>query len=117
MIKRAKPTEKQKAAKEAKKIIAGRLRALYQEIWKERPHNSEVDGQYLGNTIKTYFFHHILPKNSCPQMMYSKNNIILLTAEQHGKVENDENAFEEINRRRDELLRNLLHYAGIIVKQ
>jgi len=117
MIKRGKPTPKQLAEKELKKIKQDKLLILYQEIWNEREHKSEVSGKYLGKEIKTYYFHHILPKNSCPQMMFSKKNIILLTFEEHQKVESDQNAYEEINKRRDELLLSLLSAAEIIVKQ
>lgn len=114
MIKRSEQT---KAAKALKKIETERLLAFYKEIWDERPHKSEVSGKWLGKEIKTYFFHHILPKSGCPQLKFSKKNIILLTWEEHSKVENDQNAFPEINKRRDELLISLLSAAEIIVKQ
>lgn len=117
MIKRAKSSLKQLKAKEAKKAQTEKLLALYKDIWEERLHKSEVSGKFLGNEVKTIFFHHILPKNSCPQLMFNKDNIILLTFEEHQKVEQDENAFEEVNKRRDKLLLILLQADGIIIKQ
>lgn len=77
---------------------------LYQEIWKERPHKSEVTGSSLGREARTYMFHHILPKSKYPEHRLNKDNIILLTFEEHEKVEKDPQCYEEVNKRRQNLL-------------
>jgi len=46
------------------------------------------------------FFHHILPKSKWPQGIFDKENIILLTFDEHQKVEQDPSFYEEVNRRR-----------------
>lgn len=77
---------------------------FFREIWAERPHISEVSGTPIyGEPLSTYF-HHILPKSKFKEWKFVKKNIIILTFEEHQKVENDPYVFEEINDRRDEIL-------------
>lgn len=83
------------------------MRAFFMEIWKERKHYSEVSGDYLGSEPLSTFFHHILPKGKYPDVAYDKSNIILLTLEEHTNVENDIYRYEEVNRRRIELLNKI----------
>ena len=74
------------------------------EIWKERPHKSEISGDKIYGVILTIYFHHILPKSKYPQAEFDKENIILITFEEHQKVEQDIYKYEEINKRRIKLL-------------
>ena len=77
---------------------------IFESIWAVRPHRSEVSDTPLWNPIKSYYFHHILPKSIYEDAKYDKDNIILLTFEEHQKVENLTNFFEEVNKRREILL-------------
>jgi len=83
------------------------MRNLFLEIWKERKHYSEVSGDYLGGEALSTFFHHILPKSKYPELQYDKSNIILLTLDEHTDVESCMYKFEEVNRRRIELLNKI----------
>lgn len=83
------------------------MRNLFLEIWKERKHYSEVSGDYLGSEALSTFFHHILPKSKYPELQYDKSNIILLTLDEHTDVESCMYKFEEVNRRRIELLNKI----------
>jgi len=83
------------------------MRNLFLEIWKERKHYSEVSGDYLGGEALSTFFHHILPKSKYPELQYDKSNIILLSLLEHESVENDMYRFQEVNRRRIELLNKI----------
>lgn len=78
---------------------------MFEEIWKERPHYSEVSGQWLGKEMLSLFFHHILPKgvDRYKEAKFDKDNIILLTWDEHANVENDMTRFEEVNKRREKL--------------
>ena len=51
------------------------------DIWKKRPHASEVSGRWLGKEPLSVFFHHILPKNKYPEVRMDEENIILLTTD------------------------------------
>lgn len=77
--------------------------SVFMDIWQERKHNSEVSGRWLGKEPLTVFFHHILPKSKFPEAMLDPENIILLTFDEHTKVENDPVYFEEVNKRREKL--------------
>lgn len=77
--------------------------SIFMDIWHERKHNSEVSGRWLGKEPLTIFFHHILPKSKYPEAGLDKENIILLTFEEHQKVEQDPTCFEEVNKRREQL--------------
>ena len=70
---------------------------FFKEIWKERPHKSEISGRHLGKEASSAFFHHILPKNKYPEFRLDKENIILLTIDEHANVESDIYKYDKIN--------------------
>jgi hypothetical protein len=78
-------------------------REFFLSIWKKKPHNSEVSGDYLGSEAMSTYFHHILPKSKYPEAWLDEENIILLTLEEHSNVENDMYKYEEVNKRREQL--------------
>lgn len=80
---------------------------LFQQIWNERGPYSEISKKWLGKEPLSIYFHHILPKSKYPELTLSKENIIILTSDEHQKVEQDMYFYEEINRRRDELQKSL----------
>ena len=84
-----------------------KMRDFFLSIWSKRRHYSEVSGTCLGKECLTIYFHHILPKNSYPDLMYKEENIVLLTGDEHSNVENDKFRYKIINIRRNELLSNL----------
>lgn len=79
-------------------------REMFLNIWKKRPHKSEVSGTYLGKEPMSTYFHHILAKNKYPEACFDEENIILLTLSEHDQVEMDIYRYEEINNRRKNLL-------------
>ena len=81
------------------------MRSFFMDIWKKKPHVSEVSGDYLGKEPLSVFFHHILPKEKYPEAKLDEDNIILLTLDEHTNVETDIYKYEEVNKRRD-LLKN-----------
>ena len=78
---------------------------FFTQIWKKRPHRSEISGTYLGKEASTAFFHHILPKNKYPKIRTDEENIILLTLDEHADVESDMYKYDIINQRRTKLLK------------
>jgi len=93
-------------AKELCKEVEDRrtvMMGFFLDIWKERPHKSEVSGKYLGSEPLSIFFHHILPKEKYPQACFDAENIILLTLEEHEQVEMDMYRYEEVNSKRNYL--------------
>lgn len=79
------------------------LQQFFLQIWKKRPHKSEVSGDYLGSEALSTYFHHILPKSKYPEACLDEENIILLTWEEHDQVEMDPTRYEEVNKRREQL--------------
>jgi hypothetical protein len=86
-----------------KKVNTIATHNFFLEIWKERKHCSEVSGTYLGNEAMSTYFHHVLPKSKYPEACLDKENIILLTLDEHTDVENDMYRYEKINERRNQL--------------
>jgi hypothetical protein len=80
-----------------------RMMDLFLEIWNERPHKSEVSGEKLGKEPLTIFFHHIFPKKKFPERAFDKENIILLTWEEHDNVEINIYKYDKINYIREKL--------------
>lgn len=71
-------------ARNIEKIRNTRLmREFFLEIWKERPHYSEVSGEYLGESPLSYHFDHLLEKSKYPSLQFEKENIALVTFEEH----------------------------------
>ena len=90
-----------------KKVSDGtshQMREMFLNIWKKKPHKSEVSGTYLGKEPMSTYFHHILAKEKYPEACLDEENIILLTLEEHSNVENDMYRYEEVNKRRNYLL-------------
>lgn len=82
---------------------------MFEEIWDERQHVSEVSGEPLGDILDPWFFAHLLPKGSYPAYRLRKENIILLTKKEHTQldhsvhtIKNDPN-WEFVFRLRDDL--------------
>jgi len=85
---------------ECKKELA-EMHLFFLEIWKKKPHKSEISGTYLGSEALSTFFHHILPKSKYPEASLDEEHIILLTWEEHDQVEMDPTRYEEVNERRE----------------
>jgi len=83
------------------------MHLFFMDVWKKREHKSEISGEPLGKEAMSTFFHHILPKSKYPEVAYDESNIILLTLDEHTNVESDIYRYEEINRRRIQLLNQL----------
>ena len=82
-------TEQSKRAKEKlrkDKSVGISKSDLFNEIWSEREHRSEIDGSQLlpkGHKLWHCQFSHILPHGLYARFEYDKRNIILKTVEQH----------------------------------
>lgn len=50
------------------------------------------------------FFHHILPKKKYPKAKLDEENVIILSLDEHENVEIDMYRYEEINKRREQLI-------------
>lgn len=98
-----KVSKKGKVKREQKAKDTEVMFRLFQAIWKKRKHYSEISNKWLGDEALSIFFHHILPKSKYPEAFLDEENIILLTFDEHTKVENDPTFYGEINRRREYL--------------
>jgi len=81
------------------------MQQFFLQIWKKRQHLSEISGLPLVGEPLSVYFHHILPKNKYPQAALDEENIILLTLNEHDQVESDIYRFEEVNKRREQLIK------------
>ena len=84
---------------------AFQMHTFFMQIWNNKSHKSEVSGTYLGNEALSIFFHHILPKSKYPMAALDEENIILLTMNEHDSVENDMYKYDEVNKKRKQLLK------------
>lgn len=96
-------TQKQRSKIQERKAFQAMMFSVFMDVWYERRHNSEVSGKWLGKEALTIFFHHILPKSKYPEAALDKDNIILLSFDEHQKVEQDPTCYEEVNKRREQL--------------
>lgn len=78
-----KVSTKQRAKNIAKIRDMNEMRSFFMQIWNDRPHYSEISGEYLGSTPLTCYFDHLLEKSKYPHLRLEKNNIALVTFEEH----------------------------------
>jgi DNA-directed RNA polymerase subunit RPC12/RpoP len=64
-------------------------KALFLEIWKERPHFCEEENckKFLGYEPKAWFFSHIKPKSTNPELRLKKSNIKLRCYKCHSRFD------------------------------
>jgi hypothetical protein len=77
---------------------------FFLEIWRERPHYSEISGKWLGKEPLTTFFHHILPKFTYENAKFAKDNIILVTPDEHREIEDSYRIIPGIEEIKEKLL-------------
>jgi len=69
-----------------KKFDKKKLHKFYMEIWLERQvrgrNYSEVSGTLLPKEPSSLMFEHLLEKNQYPELIFERNNIILVTQEE-----------------------------------
>lgn len=65
------------------RVVAQDDNSFFRSIWNERPHFSEVSGEFLGHSFKAVFMSHVLPKSIYPKFRYLKRNIVLMSFEEH----------------------------------
>jgi hypothetical protein len=98
-------SDKRKKKLAEKKLITLEMFHLFMKIWYSRGNRSEVSGTPLGKEPLSTFFHHILPKETHDEYRLVEENIIILTPEEHDNVHIDMYRYEEINKRREQLLK------------
>ena len=61
---------------------------VFKMIWNERNRSCFISGECLEKYTNQFhwLFHHILPKSTYPKLRLLKNNIVLLSPENHDKV-------------------------------
>lgn len=87
-----------------KQLERKKMNEFFLSIWEKRPHKSEISGKKIYGEILSIYFHHILPKDKHSYAKYDLENIIILTFEEHDKVEMDMYFYPEINKRREKLI-------------
>lgn len=56
---------------------------LFLYLWKKYSHYSDINGEYLGTYPMSYFFSHILGKDTHPAFKCYAPNILFMTWDQH----------------------------------
>jgi hypothetical protein len=74
-------------------------------LWKNRGPYSEVSREKIYGEPSSAYFHHILPKSKYPQGDLDPENIIIMTMDEHANVESNMYKYDEVNRRREALLK------------
>ncbi len=71
---------------------------IFEKIWNERPHKSQISGEII-HEPKAINFLHVLPKgqNKYPEFKLNMENIILGTAEEHHIWDNARHLISDIN--------------------
>jgi 5-methylcytosine-specific restriction endonuclease McrA len=78
--------EKVKETKWKKRKVTGE-KALFEEVWNERPHTCEKCGEKLLE-FNVWYFHHIKSKGAHPELRLDKNNIMIICAKCHYQEHN-----------------------------
>lgn len=76
--------------------------AIFKEIWDERPHVSQISGDFLGDDMNAFFFSHVLGKGAFPAFKLLKENIWLETPAEHMEWENGDRSHPKFDEKRKE---------------
>lgn len=68
---------------------------IFLEIWEEREHVSELTGAALTSEPLAQYFAHILPKGTYPELRLKKDNIILVTLDEHYQIDHQTHKAKE----------------------
>lgn len=97
-------------SKQGKKV-ANQDAKFFREIFNERPHYSEVSGEWLSDTFNPVFCSHVLSKAAFPRARHWKENIMLKTYDEHQRYERADpttakykREFKKVLERREELI-------------
>ena len=85
-------------------MIFSSQKEMFDWIWDNRPHISELSGQNLlpkGHPLWHWQFLHVLPKGKFKRMALNSDNILLGLPEEHEK----QNQFEVFNQKYEQLAR------------
>ena len=77
--------KKPKPLKQEKKNYGEKL--VFEMIWNERDHVSFISGIHLGDEAKAHFFAHVIAKGKEPKLRLVKENIVLLSIEEHSLLD------------------------------
>lgn len=97
------PKKKKISTKDKENIQ--KMKDFFLQIWNTRPHISEISGEKIYGDFSSVYMHHILYKQKYPEAMYDSENIIILAASEHQTVHIIPDKYEEINKRRELLLK------------
>ena len=100
-------SEKKRLQVERDKEILKLDDEFFHEIWKKRKHICINCGYPLGSFNK-WFFHHLIPKHSHPELRHNADNVVLLCLMDHSKCETCEDFVPLIKKLRIEAERKLL---------
>lgn len=75
------PKKKRKPISKAKKATGEK--EVFLEIWDKRPHFCEHCGDYLGEEPNAFFFSHVKPKSTHPELRLEPENIKLHCTDCH----------------------------------
>ena len=70
---------------------------MFKEIWNEREHISELSGKFLGDEMNAWYFAHILSKGSYPHLKLNKENIMMVTQDEHWQLDQNTHLAKEDN--------------------
>lgn len=90
-------------AKEIAQMTRDADRRFCIELWNKRQPYSEISKEWLGIESNWACVHHIYAKSKYPVYRYDVENCILLTITEHAQVEQSQNYYPEINKRREQL--------------
>ena len=66
---------------------------------------SEISGKPIKGELNSCWFHHIYPKSLYPDLRYCAENIIIVTSDEHARIESGE-VFEEVELRKKKIEQN-----------
>lgn len=83
---------------------------FFERIWIDRPHYSEVSGEFLGDEFNVCFFSHILTKKAYPRFRHYAKNICLMTYQEHQEWEFTDRKDPKWKELRDEAEELIIEY-------
>lgn len=97
--------EKSNEQKIEKKENSDKMNMFWMYCWENLPQYSEISKWKFKDCNKMHY-HHLLPKNTHPELKFSIGNILCVTQNEHTIIENDLDTFSVVKKRITEVKKN-----------
>lgn len=90
-----------------KKLKSLKMRLFFTWCVQNLGKRSEISGTPIPSTMNNLYYHHVFSKSTHPELAYCTDNIMIVTADEHALLNNNDNYYEQVLIRKEFISSNL----------